>query len=74
MNPYDIFIAEAAAEATVDNLYRRAENPGISTEGPNAAGVTAVTAVVSVLAVGLWVSPLGRKVRKRVAEAITPKS
>jgi len=72
MNPYDIFIAEAAAEATVDNLYRRAENPGI-TEG-NAAGVTAVVSVLAVLSVGLWVSPLGRKVRKRVAEAITPKN
>jgi len=68
--PDDIFFAaESAAEATVDRLYQRAE-----AAGPNAAGVTAVVSVVSVLAIGLWVSPLGKRVRKKVAEAITPKS
>lgn len=62
--------AESAAQRTVDSLYNRAA----ASSSNSAAGVTAVVAVVSIAAIGLWVSPLGVKARKKIAAAIAPKS
>jgi hypothetical protein len=69
--PDDIFFAteaaaQAAAENTVQELYRRAGEQrsiavGIATAVVTGAGIAAIAA---------WKSPVGRKVRNKIANAI----
>ena len=57
------YAAQAAAENTVEELYRRA--------GANQKGLaTAVVVATGIAVVAAWKSPLGRKVRNKIAEAI----
>lgn len=58
--------AEAAAERTVDSLYARAGEQ----RGAAAGIAVAVIAITGVTAAAIWKSPLGRKVRNRIANAI----
>lgn len=60
------YAAQAAAENTVDALYRRAgEQRGTAT----GCAVAAVAVGVAIVAYA-WKSPLGRKARNKIANAI----
>lgn len=58
--------AEAAAERTVDSLYARADQA----RATQAAVATAVVIAAGVAIGAAWRSPLGRKVRNKIVEAI----
>ena len=60
------FAAEMAAEATVDELYKRAAQE----RNASVAIATVALAATSVAVVAAWRSELGRKVRNKIAEAI----
>lgn len=74
MNEFDtaFFAAEAAAQAaaenTVDRLYARAGQE----RNAQAAIATAVVIGVGLAATAAWKSPLGVKIRSKVAKAIAP--
>lgn len=58
--------AEAAAQNTVDELYRRA-----SAQATGSRAVALVAAVsIAAAATAAWRSPLGRKARNKIAAAI----
>jgi len=62
------FAAEAAAESTVDRLYKRAAED----KSPLVGLATVAIAATGLAAVAAWKSPLGVKVRAKVAKAIAP--
>ena len=63
------YAAQAAAESTIDELYRRAAQE----RNASVAIATVAFAAASVAAVAAWKSPFGVKIRKKVAIAIAPK-
>lgn len=67
----DIFFAteaaaQAAAESTVKELFRKAGEK----HGSVVTIATAVVAVAGIAAVAAWKSPVGRKARNKIANAI----
>ena len=58
--------AQAAAESTVQELYRRAGE-----QRSVAAGIASTVVIATgVAAIAAWKSPMGRKVRDKIANAI----